>query len=108
MNIRINDETDYTTQTRMQIRQMQNILDKFATEDGFEEFSDANSIRLGVGNEDDIDLYFAPRTWEAAEEFLMFCICHLIESDGLEQYPYYAELLDRYSAALNIERGNFE
>ena len=105
---KLKDETNYTTQTRMQIKQMQSILDKFATQEGFDEFCDANSIRLGVGKEDDIDLYFAPATWEAAEQFLMFCICHLIESEPLDEIPYYRELRDRYAAALGIEPGNFE
>ena len=105
---KLKDETDYTTQTRMQIKQMQDILNKFATEDGFDEFCGLNSIRLGIGKEDDIDLYFGPRTWEAAEQFLMFCICHLIESEELDKFPYYEEMADRYAAALNMERGTFE
>jgi hypothetical protein len=98
---------DCITQTRLDIAAMQKILDKFATEDGFEEYCDKNSIKLSVGG-DEVDLYFAPRTWEAAEQFLMFCICHLIESDGLDEYPIYDEMLTRYAAALGEERGSFE
>lgn len=99
---------DYRQGLREDIAQMNRILDKFSTEEGFEEFVELNSIRLGIGKEDDIDLYFSPRTWEAAERFLMFCICHLIESDGLEEFPLYDEMLTRYAAALGMERGEFE
>lgn len=99
--------TDYTTQTRRDIAAMQKILDRFATEEGFEEYCEKNTIKLTVGT-DEVDLYFGPRTWEAAEQFLMFCICHYIESEGLDKYPMYDEMLTRYAAALGEERGNFE
>ena len=105
-HIKGNESTDLYA--REQIKQMKHILDKFVTEDGFNEYCDHNSIRIGVGAEEDVDLYFAPRTWEAAEQFLMFCICHLIETYELDKFPYYSELLDRYASALGIERGEFE
>ena len=90
---------------RDSIAAMQKILD--ATEEKFEEYIDMDTIKLTVGA-DEVDLYFGPRTWEAAEEFLMFCICHYIESEGLEKYPMYDEMLTRYAHALNTERGNFD
>lgn len=99
--------TDYTTQMRRDIAAMQRILDRFATDDGFDEYCEKDTVKLTVGT-DEVDLYFGPRTWEAAERFLMFCICHYIESDELDKYPMYKEMADRYAAALGEERGTFE
>ena len=98
---------DHRTKSRRDIAAMKGILDKFATEDGFEEYCDMDMLKLTVGD-DVAKTYFSPRTWEAAERFLMFCICHLIESEGLDEFPYYREMADRYAAALGEERGNFE
>lgn len=98
---------DCTALTRRDIAAMQKILDRFATEEGFEEYCEKNTVKLTVGS-DEVDLYFGPRTWDAAEQFLMFCICHLIESEGLDKYPMYGEMLTRYAAALGEERGTFE
>lgn len=99
--------TDCRAQTRRDIAALNGILSKIGTEDGFEEYCDKDRIAITVGD-DTVDLYFAPRTWDAAEQFIMFCICHLIESDGLDEFPYYKEMADRYAAALGEERGTFE
>ncbi len=95
----------YSTQAK--IRQLDGILRRFATEAGFDEYIELNSIRIGVG-EDDAEVHFSPRTWEAAEQFIMTVICHLIESEGLDRFPYYGEMADRYAAALGEERGSFD
>ena len=92
---------------RSEIKAFKDILDKFATDDGFNLFCDMDNVELQVGDMF-ANTYFSPRTWEAVENFCMYVICHLIESYELDKYPYYDELIRKYAAALCIERGNFE
>ena len=89
--------------SRDRIAKMQKILDKFATEDGFDEYCEKDSITIRIGD-DAAETYFCPRTWEAAFQFIAYCICHLIVQEELDKFPMYADLLARYSAALNMER----
>lgn len=98
---------DEAYSTQAMIRQLDGILRRFVTEEGFDEYVDLNSIRIGVG-EDDAEVHFSPRTWEAAERFIMTIICYLIESEGLDEFPYYRDMADRYAAALGEERGSFD
>ena len=93
--------------TMFEIKQFNRILDKFATEDGFDEFCELDTIEISVG-QDSASTYFAPQTWEATEKFIMYIICHLIESNELDKFPYYDDMIERYSKALGIKRGNFE
>lgn len=97
---------EYQHKVRKEIASFKAILDKFYTDEGFDEFMDRNTVEVRVGD-DSAKTYFAPRTWEAVEAFCMFTICHLIEDNDLEVFPYYDELLSAYSKNLNIERGNF-
>lgn len=99
----------YMERPREEIRAMQKIICKFATEDGFDEYCEADNIKLIVGT-DEVKLHFDPQTWEATERFLMHCIVHAIESDReyFDEFPYYKNMADRYAERLGAERFEFE
>lgn len=98
----------YDSMSAFQIDALNGILEKFCTEDGFEDFCEKNSVIIQVGS-DRVDLGFDPRTWEAAERFIWYAVCHLIESsDSLDKIPTYKKMADRYAAALGEERGTFQ
>lgn len=107
ISVTVKKEDPYLSDLRATVAKLQGILDFFATDEGFEDFAEQDSIRIGVGTHE-VDLYFSPQTWEAAERFIMHCICHLIEVDALDKFPYYNDLANKYAAALGEERGSFE
>ena len=94
-------------QARFQIKQYLDIIHKFNTEDGFEEYINDNRITLSVGS-DETEIFFDPRTWDAAEWFCKFTICHLIEMNQLDEFPYYQHILWNYSHDLDMDIGTFE
>ena len=97
----------YSTEMRDTIAALNRIIDRFGTEDGFEDYIEQDTIKLTVGK-DEAAVFFSPQTWEAAEYFIKYCVCHLIESDELDSFPYYKNMADKYAADLKIERGSFE
>ena len=93
---------------RFEIKRFKAILDHFYSEDGFDEFCDLNTVQIMVGSaEYSAETYVAPDTWETIVTALTTLICHLIEVNELDKFPYYERMIDKYSAQLNIKRGNF-
>lgn len=91
---------------RWQIKQLNTMLEDFGDEQKFEEYIDFG-IHFGVGTET-MKIDFNPATWEQFEDTAMFFICHLIEtSDGLSDYPFYAEMFENYSKKLGLHAGCF-
>ena len=97
----------YMHDARFQVKQCVDILEKFATEDGFDEYCEWDTIGITVGT-DCIDTCFSPRTWDAAEYALMFIACHFIVSYELDKFPYYDELLGQYSHRLGLDVSAFD
>lgn len=92
---------------RGRIAQLNRILERFHTEEGFEEYTGENGgIGLSVGL-DDASVWFDPYTWDLFEQFLKENICHIIEEEELDKFPYYADMRDRYAADLVKSAGEF-
>lgn len=96
-----------TFDARGRIRQINRILDKFATEDGFTEYVNSDFINLSIGG-DSISVGFTPMTWSLAERFLLACVCNEIMDYGLAEYPYYCKMVNEYAAACGAEPQEFE
>lgn len=93
---------------RWQIKRLKAIIDRFRTDDGFDEFCNLNTIGIYVGSaEYSAETYFCPETWEAVHDAILYIICHLIEVNELDRFPYYEQLISEYSGILHVDRGNF-
>ena len=89
--------------TRFQIAEMLDILNKFQTEEGFEEYCE-NDITINLGEEDSAHMPFCPRSWDGVWFFLHYSICHLIVDSELDtRFPYYAELLEQMRSELEAD-----
>ena len=103
---RVNIQFHANKTTRDEIRDFNRILERFATEDGFDEYVNMGfSLQVGT---DSAHTYVCPFTWDLLENFIMTTVCHLIETDELDKFPYYAEMRDRYAAALGMEANSFD
>lgn len=88
------------------------IRDLLAVLDGFNDETDGgyiarDAIRISIGNRT-AETYFCPTTWDYAETFLKYNIGFLITECELDKYPYYAKILDRFQAEMNVCRDAFE
>lgn len=93
---------------RFEVKQFQDILDRFYTEEGFDEFCELNTVEIMVGSaEYSASTYFCPETWETIETAIETIICHIIEANELDKYPYYERLIEKYSKKLGVSRGSF-
>ena len=93
---------------RYQIKQFTDILDHFYTDEGFDEFCNLDTIQIMIGSaEHTAETYLCPETWEAIYDAITIIICHLIEANELDKYPYYDRMIDRFSKELGVSRGNF-
>ncbi len=89
---------------RRNINEAVDIINRFYTEDGFSSYIEGDSIRIGIDDTGcdikEFETHFCPETWDIFEEALKRSVCFLIQSEELDSFPYYKEILDIYSADL--------
>jgi len=102
---RVNIQFHAKKTTRDMIRDLNRILDKFATDDGMEEYIEMG-FSLQVGTESG-STWVDPYTWDMIENFVKETVCHIIEDDELDKFPYYAEMRDRYAADIGEKPHSF-
>ena len=74
-------------------------------ENSLDEDIGRNHISLQISNRS-AKTYFSPTTWDGAQMFAQYVVCHLIYCNDLMKYPYFKEVFDRYSA--DLARVSFE
>ena len=97
---------EWERKARFRIWELNHFIQRFASEDGFDEYCEWGRIGLQIGT-DSADIDFNPRTWEAAYSFIQFCVCNIIVDYELDKYPYYKEMLAKYSKELNLDESEF-
>ena len=88
------------------------VRDLLAVLDGFNDETDGgyiarNAIRISIGNRT-AETYFCPTTWDYAETFLKYNIGFLITEYELDEFPYYADILERFQKEMHLDRSAFE
>ena len=102
---RVNIQFHAQMTVRDQIRAFNRILERFATDEGMDEYIDMG-LSLQVGTES-AHAFVDPYSWDMVESFIMEMVCHIIEDCELDKFPYYAEMRDRYAAALGEQPHSF-